>query len=312
MSFSDPLLLPVPADMDLIYKSSNLHFGIVKSVEDPQKRGRVLVECPSLFDEGAENWTSWAEFCSTPVGSQNKKGDMGLWWPPVPGLFVMLGFEGGNPKKPYAMPCSAWGQDGEPYVPAEVANAGGKGIHIRCLKSEAGHTLLMDDNGQGEAMFLCDWTGAGHFWHAPGKKADEKSSAECSASRMRKGAMRGTATAFAGNQGTPGDVTKDGAAIIGTIDLNGQGTVYVSRNDNGQVFLFACNKKTEVGPAIILDADENRIILDAGGVQLQIDGKRGGIYVTRQLIIEEIAIPFKEFIIGILGLVTDRFKAFCK
>lgn len=311
MAFSDPLVLPVPADPDLMYKASNLHFGIVKSVDDPQKRGRVLVECPSLFDEGAENWTSWAEFCSNPIGSQGKKGDMGIWWPPVPGLFVLLGFEGGNPKKPYALPCGAWSQDDEPYVPGEVKAAGSKGIHVRCLKSEAGHTLLMDDNGTGEAMFLCDWTGAGHFWHAPGKKEDEKSSGTCVLSRMRKGEMRGTKTAFAGNQSTPGAITKDGAAIIGTLDLNGQGMAFVSRDNNGQVFINACNKKSEVGPAIILDAEENRIILDAGGVQIQIDGQRGGIYVTRQLILEEIAIPFKEFIVGIWGLVADRFKAFC-
>lgn len=303
-------ILPIPKDPIHFFQSGNLHFGIVKSVDDPALRGRVLAECPAVFDTGPENWTGWCDFFGAPTGCQSFKGDMGIWWPPVPGLLVIVGFEGGNPKKPYCFPAGAWADNGEPFLPLDARVQKKKSIHIRMLKSEAGHTLLFDDNGTQEGMFLCDWTGAGWFSRSPGKKEDEKSSSPCTASRMRKGAMRGGASAFNGSSPKPSEAIKDGVAIIGQLDLNGQGILQVAQDGDGVLFLFACKEKGSIGPSIVIDSKGNQILLSAGETQLVVDGEMGHVYTTSHIVWNQ---PYRDVVKSIqtvLKAVSDYFKKY--
>lgn len=287
------------------------HLGIVRCVDDPLGTGRVLVECPSVFGTDAENWVGWCDFAGMPTGSQHKKGDMGIWWPPVPGLLVNVAFESGSKKKPYCYPAGAWADGGKPYIPEDAAAQGNKkALHVRVLKSEAGHSIVMDDNGKQEAMFVCDWTGAGWFSMSPGQVEDAKSSSPCSASRMRKGKMRGGASVFNGSAPKPSEIIDGGVQVLGHLDLNGQGFFTVAKDGNGSVILFAANEAGKIGPSIILDAKDNRILLTAGSTQLVVNGKKGHVEVTRQIILESALVIVNETIKAIYDAMKDFFKKF--
>ncbi len=290
-------VLPVPMDPNQFIMATALHYGIIRCIDDPEVRGRVLVECPGAFDEGAENWSTWAEWSGNPIGSSEKEGDMGLWWPPVPGLFVLLGFEGGNPAKPYCIPCGAWG-DGKPYIPKDAQSQKKKALHMRVLKGEAGHTLLFDDNGKQEAMFLVDWTGAGVWSMCPGKEEDSKSSSPCTASRMRKGKMRETKSVMAQTAPKPSEVIEGGTAVTGNTDLNGQGVIKIAKDGEGAVIIMASSELGKVGPSIVLNSKSKCIFLTAGDTQLVIDGTNGHVYTTSSIIEnqpkEDVETPIKK------------------
>ena len=304
-------VLPFPDDSFEGTQGTALHFGVVKSVDDPEMRGRVLVECAEVYgDEKPEYWTTWAEWFGNPVGSSEKKGDFGMWWPPVPGLLVALGFEGGNYDRPYCFPASAWGDDGKPYIPIEAKSQKKKSVNVRVLKSVSGATLMFDDNGKQEATFICDWTGAGFFSMAPGKKEDAKSSGECTASRMGQGEMRGDKSAFRGNNKKPSKLVEGGLAIIGTLDLNGQGLLQLAKDGNGVLIIFASPEKGEVGPSILLDSKSKKIFLTAGETQLVVNGEKGQIEVTQQIIQEQELVPMEGPIKGIRSQINEYFKKY--
>ena len=303
--------IPVPMDIRLINQAGVLHFGIVMSCRDPQKRGRVLVECPSVYGEGAENWTTWAEYCGNPIGTKAAEGDMGIWWPSKPGMCVLLGFEGGNPERPYCLPGPAWGNKDKPsQIPYEASSSGNNVDKLFVLKSEAGATLCFDDRGKQETTMLVDWTGQGHFFIAPGKTEDAASSAPCAASQLRKGQVRGKKTVFSQNSGTPGALVEGGVAAIGHLDLNGQGVITLAKDGEGKTVIMANKQLGEPGPNIILDAKDDCIYLTAGETQLKIDGKAGAIYVTKQMIWEMPFVPMVEWITQVLNFIKESFRKY--
>lgn len=279
--------------------------GIVRSIDDPKGRNRVLVECTSVFGKGEKNWAGWCEYFGYQVGHQ-KQGDLGAWCPPVPLMMVGFFFEGNNPKRPCCFPGPAWGDDGKPIIPLEAKNRGiKKALHMRVWKSESGHTLMWDDNGAEEAFYLVDHTGAGWFSMCPGKEEDEKPKGQCKESKNRKGKTRGIKMTFAGNTDGPQEL-KDGYAVIGHLDLNGQGVLEIAANGAGMVAFFASNKLGEMGPSLVLDANNNRAMLTAGKEQFIVDGKNHGLFGTRILIWER---PFEDITQG-LKKVLDKVKTF--
>lgn len=74
----------------------NLVIGIVTNNQDPEKFARVRVKYPTL--DGEENEGAWARVVS--VGAGNKRGQLML---PQVGDEVLIGFEGGDPNKPYVL-----------------------------------------------------------------------------------------------------------------------------------------------------------------------------------------------------------------
>jgi hypothetical protein len=224
-------------------------------------------------------------------------------------------FADGNSQALFCIPGPTWGES-DPYLPKEVVK-GGDGrerTRIWCDKTEAGHTLLRDDNGKKEGMFLCDWTGAGWFSRCPGKEEDDDEEA-CGESKPRKGEKRGTKSAFAGNASKPSEVIDDGMAIVGTLDLDGQGFFCVAKDGDGKVALFAGKEPGKFNPSIILDSKNNRIVLTAGSTQIQILGNAfgdddGAIYFTKRMIWQAPLIDVKDWFKEIYGKVKDHFKRY--
>lgn len=308
--------LPITNNPNQILQQSTFHLGVVRDVKDPSGRGRVRVECPSLWDKGEKNWSYWCEICAFPVGSSYRDGDHGIWWTPVPGERVLVGFIAGEHHGAFCIPGPPWQvEPGEKQeiIPLEAKKITDRdvreGTRIRQIKSEAGHTWFMDDNGKSECMFVCDWTGAGLFFDAPGKKEDVKEEKN-GPSYFRSAERRMTRTAFAQTSKKPSEIIEGGTAFTGLMDLNGQGISLLAKDDKGLVAICANKEKGENGPSIILDADNDMILLTAGETQLQILGKKGYIAVTRQIILETQLIKVKEFFQALWDRLKNTFKRY--
>ncbi|WP_206058247.1 phage baseplate assembly protein V, partial [Nonomuraea zeae] len=95
--------------------SAPSYFGvypaIVTDLVDPDKLGRVEVRYPWLGDDGDRDVRAWATLCS-PYADDGQ----GLQILPEVGSQVVVGFEAGNPRRPYVLG-SAW--NGRAATPIE-------------------------------------------------------------------------------------------------------------------------------------------------------------------------------------------------
>ena len=104
---------------------------------------------------------------------------------------------------------------------------------------------------------------------------------------MRQGVARGSKLAMSGNPPKPSEVVEGGMAIIGTLDLNGQGVWQISKDGAGCLIIKAANNFGEGGPSLVLDAKSNCAFLSAGTTQIRVDGNMGHVYATSQIIWEQ-------------------------
>ncbi|MEA2234558.1 MAG: hypothetical protein QOD83_4374 [Solirubrobacteraceae bacterium] len=95
--------------------ADSLVIGVVTNNDDPDKMGRVRVKFPSL-DESQEGW--WAR-----VASVAATAGRGLMMMPLVDDEVIVGFEHGDPRRPFVLG-SLWGGTGKPDKLA--AEGGGK------------------------------------------------------------------------------------------------------------------------------------------------------------------------------------------
>lgn len=309
--------LTIPSEATHMMQANSLHLGMVKDVKDPEGRGRVKVECSSLNHVTKENWIHWCEVASIPVSTLYNDGDFGQWWPLVPGQPVFVTFFMPNYLDPVCFPGPGTAKEPE-KIGAELIPKDAKvimdkdlrqGTRIRVIKTEAGHSLVFDDNGQQESMHLVDFTGAGFFWATPGKEKDEQEK-EGDESKWRKGQVRGTKTSMAQTAPKPSEISKNGTCIAGFLDVNGQGFVSVAKDGEGIFAMFAGTEPGKCDPSIILDAKNQAIFLTAGEVQQQILGKQDAIYVTKQMIWECIKEDPKEFFEPLIEGVKEYFSKF--
>ena len=105
------LLTPAPRGGE----AGQLVVGIVTNNDDPEKMGRVRVKFPWL-DERQEGW--WAR-----VASPSASGKRGLMMMPLVDDEVVVGFEHGDPRRPFVLG-SLWNGPGKPE--ALAAQGGGK------------------------------------------------------------------------------------------------------------------------------------------------------------------------------------------
>jgi hypothetical protein len=299
----------------LINQFCTAHTGKVMCLADPEGRGRAQILCPGLLDSGQKNWTCWVEMSGNPCGSAIGEGDEGDWWPVQVGQAVMVQFVCGEPEALWFVPGPPPADGAEQLMPAEPKsyNDGRKITRCRIRKSEAGHTLLMDDNGKSELFAMLNWTGSGIAFYGPGKEEDEKESPD-EESKPRKGKRRGTKNVFAGTAPKPSELIEGGIEYTSHCDLWGGGLFTMASDENGGALIIGVRKKDgTLGPSLVLDGVNDAAYLSTsakGATQIQVLGKAGAVYVTCQMIWEAPFKAVKGLYEGILDALKKPFKKY--
>jgi uncharacterized protein involved in type VI secretion and phage assembly len=129
-------------------KDNGVVVGLVTSLDDPERIGRVRVKFPHLEDQQSD----WARLVSGMAGP-----DRGLFLRPEVGDEVLVAFEQGDPRRPYILG-SLWSKPDKP--PADDGNATQN--NWRFLKSRSGHIVKLDDTPNKERIEILDKDGARH------------------------------------------------------------------------------------------------------------------------------------------------------
>ncbi len=299
----------------LLNQFCNFHPGVVRNLKDPEGRGRIMVECPGLLGTGKKNWTCWVEMGGVIAGSSKEKGDEGDWWLPQVGQCVLVGFVAGYPEAMWYLPGPPCSDEGKQQIPAEAkAHKDGRKItRCRIRKSEAGHSLIMDDNGKEELFALLNWTGSGLAFWGPGTEKDDDESTE-EESKPRKGKRRGTKNVFSGDSPKPSEIVDGGMEYMGLVDLWRQGILTIASDETGGCVMIAARKKDgSLGPSLVLDAVQDRAYIstsDDTKTQLQVLGKANSVYVTTQMIWEAPFQKVSDVFSGILDKLKEGFKKY--
>lgn len=109
-----------------------LYPALVSDLVDPDKRGRIKVRFPSFGADGAAV-SAWATLLSPYADS-----DQGLEILPEVDSQVVVGFEAGDPQRPYIVG-ACW--NGKAALPQAAAPAN----NLRTLKTRSGSRLEFDD-----------------------------------------------------------------------------------------------------------------------------------------------------------------------
>ena len=293
MSFNTSLKFD---NTDLLHDQfTSFHVGVVKKVNDHEGRGRVRVEVPGLRGTGEENWTDWIDVTGNPIGGQNgsPKGDTGIWWPLQPGQSVIVGHMTADPDSLFCIPGFAGqSQDGENQqnVPTECKSCE-TGDHrdptkIFQLKAPDGSMLKFDTREGKESLELVSRKGSGLKIIEPSKlTADpEQKTGE---SKYRKSDFRDKKTSFRGDADSPSSL-KNNEGITRIQDIGGNSMTMHSKDGQGIVAIQANpSNSSTTGPSLVFDSKSNSIILTAGNTQLIINGTKGQVEVTKQVIQEK-------------------------
>lgn len=286
----------IPPSIEHLLFASTLHQGTIARTDSKMRDGRVQVELTGALGEGKENWTPWIEFIGNTASSGNAKTASGIWWPPNEGDIVYVGFKDGDYLQPYAVPGPIWSQKPEPNqsnLQSEVKTVGKKengareATKVRSIRDESGNTLFFSSIGGKECAYLVDTWGQGVYMVAPGKQTDPKEK-EGEKNKHREAFTREDKSVATQTAPKPGEVLKSKEAVMGLLGLNGGGLMVYSGDGKGSITLQASNANGETnGPSIFLDSKNSAIILTAGDTQLVINGQKGQVEVTKQVVQEK-------------------------
>ncbi len=115
-----------------------LTVGTVTNVNDPDKAGRVKVKLPRL---DAEHESGWVRIASPGAG-----GTRGLQSMPAVNDEVLVGFEHGDPARPFVLG-GLWSKKNKP--PEAAFHNNGK-VEKQVWNSDKGHKIEINDAGDGE------------------------------------------------------------------------------------------------------------------------------------------------------------------
>jgi uncharacterized protein involved in type VI secretion and phage assembly len=118
--------------------------ALVTDIRDPDGQGRVKVKLPWVPDTGDQNYEAWARL-ATFMGGNNR----GSWFIPDVNDEVLIVFEGGDPRRPYAIGGLWNGKD----APPESMDGGGQN-NLKVLRSRNGVKITMDDSDGQEKLIL--------------------------------------------------------------------------------------------------------------------------------------------------------------
>ncbi|SDE50166.1 Uncharacterized conserved protein, implicated in type VI secretion and phage assembly [Pricia antarctica] len=115
--------------------------GLVLDNADPEGLGRVKVQFPWQLEISQS--TPWIK-TSTPYAGSGR----GFYFVPEKGEEVLVGFEGGNPEKPYVI-------GGGFNASAKSGFADGQN-NIKAIRTRSGHTIELNDTEGGEMITIKD------------------------------------------------------------------------------------------------------------------------------------------------------------
>lgn len=133
----------IAADQDRVYGAV---IGVVSSIDDPDKQGRVKVQLPWLKEDVESRWARLVTFMAG--------GDRGAVFRPEVGDEVLLVFEHGDLRFPYVLG-GLW--NGKDAMPSERGDDAGN--DVRLIKSRSGHTIVFDDSSGSEKITVSDQSG---------------------------------------------------------------------------------------------------------------------------------------------------------
>jgi uncharacterized protein involved in type VI secretion and phage assembly len=120
--------------------------GVVTSLDDPQKLGRIQVKLPHL---GKEMALGWAKLASPMAGAER-----GIVFRPEPDDEVLVAFEYDDPRRPLVLG-GLWSSVDKP--PEDDGNTPDN--NWRFIRSRSGHLFKFDDTDGGERIELIDKDG---------------------------------------------------------------------------------------------------------------------------------------------------------
>lgn len=118
--------------------------ALVTDVRDPDNQGRVKVTLPWSPDADGGSYEAWARL-ATLMGGNNR----GSWFVPDRDDEVLVGFEGGDPRRPYVLGGLWNGSDSPP----ETMDGGGQNDK-KVLRSRNGVKVTLDDADGRERLLL--------------------------------------------------------------------------------------------------------------------------------------------------------------
>lgn len=118
--------------------------ALVKDIADPDGQGRVKVSLPWAPDLDGGSYEAWARL-GTMMGGKNR----GTWFVPDKDDEVVVGFEGGDPRRPYVLGGLWNGSDSPP----ESMDGGGNN-YKKVICSRNGVKVTLDDTDGQEKLTL--------------------------------------------------------------------------------------------------------------------------------------------------------------
>ena len=126
--------------------------ALVTDVKDPDGQGRVKIALPWSPDGDGGSYDAWARLATLMAG-----GGRGSWFVPDVDDEVLIGFEGGDPRRPYVLG-GLW--NGSDAPPQSMDGAGSNDKKV--LKSRNGVTITLDDT-DGQEQLVLETPGAQRF-----------------------------------------------------------------------------------------------------------------------------------------------------
>lgn len=121
-----------------------VHPALVADVRDPEHQGRVKITLPWAPDGDGASYEAWARLATMMAGKNR-----GSWFIPDVGDEVLVGFEHGDPRRPYVLG-SLW--NGQDKAPESMDGAGRNNKKV--LRSRRGVRLTIDDSEGRETLVL--------------------------------------------------------------------------------------------------------------------------------------------------------------
>ncbi|KFA94331.1 phage baseplate assembly protein V [Archangium violaceum] len=121
-----------------------LYPALVTDVSDPDSQGRVKVVLPWAPDPSGGRYEAWARLATLMAGNGR-----GTWFIPDVNDEVLVGFEAGDPRRPYVLGALWNGSD----APPESMDGAGRNAR-KVIHSRNGVTLTLDDTDGQESLVL--------------------------------------------------------------------------------------------------------------------------------------------------------------